>query len=181
MVCPKNPHFIGQMLRLLSLLTLMTNIHFFYKVLFIILADWFDCGLLRIFGIVRDCKDPQYQIVDKILDLLSYYVLLSYSFAKKELGDENFVLLGLLLYRTLGVYQFFKSPDDRSSLIRFPDFFREAVLYFSFIKYLNLNVNYYVHVIVLGLIILGKYQLEKVIHEYKDTNFWDGAAHFITG
>lgn len=102
-----------------------------WKCLFIFFTDWMDCLPSKITHYIRTkkynkslgiCQEYNYQIMDKIMDLFSYYIV--------------FMLLGLpltsvffivILIRTIGVGLFFKTQHSQY-LYMFPDLFRELLI-----------------------------------------------------
>ena len=100
------------------------------------------------------CKTFEYQYLDKLADLLTYFILFIY------LGLNPLYLI-LILSRLVGVIMFNFSLNSQW-LVIFPDLFKEILLYEWFID--KINVNSFTIIYSLKLI------FEYVWHNYQNKN-----------
>ena len=78
----------------------------------------------------------------------------------------NYVLIGFLLHRIIGVYKF-TMTENNDLMIYFPDIFRELSIYVAMIHDGFVENKLSVHIIVTMIIILAKIQFEKMWHSQK--------------
>lgn len=157
---------VGHVMRLIALMVLVTPTSLAWKVVFLMMADWFDCGALKLFSASRSikCTTLEYQIPDKILDLITYTVVLAYIIQNKGLQPNvSYLLGGLLAFRAFGVAEFVKTHDE-SYLIRYPDFFREVVIYLVIVDHFGISLPYYATIGIIGALMMGKYTVEELLH-----------------
>ena len=102
-----------------------------------------------------------YQKLDKIGDSMCYVILLFYIVHNKLLSKSDTVLLvGLLIFRLIGVGLFFKF-HSRKYLFYFPNFFIEVSLGLFIIQYFSL-VKY--KIVILVFIFIYKLIQEYLMH-----------------
>jgi len=96
----------------------ITNISVPYKILLIILIDSLDCNrFLIFFNLYKNkkfCKTKEYQITDKIVDTICSTIILFYIIQNKLLDDNELcVIIGLYLYRLIGVIYFIRTGNRK--------------------------------------------------------------------
>jgi len=103
------------------------------KVILIFLTDFLDCWTTKLISKVQNgvpftknnsCKEFNYQMTDKIVDLLTYCIVL-------QILPFNPLFLGLLIIRSLGLTLFYRTRDSHW-FIYMPDLFKEVVLFSIF-------------------------------------------------
>lgn len=126
----------GGTLRLLSVLILLIpNIHPFLKVLIVYIFDTIDTLL------VVDTNNLLYQRYDKSVDTIINIIIYYYFVSLYPNNQFNLFLLGLLLFRIIGVYLFITDNNpvivnrSQNYLLIFPDFFREIVLFLFLVEF----------------------------------------------
>ena len=129
---------ILQLIRIAAVALLFAPIPLTLRLLLLYVADIIDCFVIhRIWKPTPDsknvvviapidCAGYDYQSRDKIVDTIVYIVVMAYLWAMHP-SPLNYVLLGLLLYRTVGVAQFLRT-GDKIYIVRYPDLFREFSL-----------------------------------------------------
>jgi hypothetical protein len=109
----------------------LSPIHIKLKCLLIFMTDWLDCFPSKITHYIRKkkfskslgiCQEYNYQIIDKIMDLFSYYVV----FMLLDLPFTSIYFI-LILLRTIGTGLFIKTNHSKYLYI-FPDLFRELLI-----------------------------------------------------
>lgn len=160
-----------QFIRVLSLGLLAIPIPLTYRLLLIYTLDIIDCNSL---WHPIPCKSFEYQINDKIIDTLIYIVILGF-FMYTHPSAINFLLLGLLFWRIIGIIRWNKTRDTKN-LIRHFDIVREfslvlAAMYDGWINPTPINFA-----IILPIIIIVKWNFEKYLHGGK---IYD-SLHFTT-
>lgn len=160
--------FLSEGFRISATLFILLILHIplFYKIILVMVTDSIDCGIAKFF--FHDWVDPNtnlYQISDKITDLVTYIILLSYVVWIKYLEKKKNIFLGiLLLYRSIGEICFFVSRY-RYFLFLFPNFFLETLLVFVGIKHFDISEKY---LPVFGcIVLLWKMTQEYYLHIYK--------------
>ena len=101
------------------------------KCLLIFFTDWLDCLPSKLTQYIRTknfneslgiCRSYNYQIIDKIIDLFSYYII----FMLLDLPFTSMYFI-LLFLRSIGVILFTKTSHSKY-LVMFPDLFREVLI-----------------------------------------------------
>jgi hypothetical protein len=148
-----------QTLRVLSLGLLMAPIPLTYRLLFIYAIDAIDCNR---FWHPIPCKSFEYQMNDKIVDTVTYIAIVGFLMYKYP-SAANFLLLGMLLWRMVGIVRL-NNTRDAQHLIWHPDLVREfslvlAAMYDGWINPTPTNFA-----IVLPVIAIVKWNFEKGLH-----------------
>lgn len=86
-----------------------------YKLLGLYIVDSIDC-------MPGPCWNFKYQSNDKLIDFFTYVCILVYLWPK--IGGFKWLLAASLVFRLIGIWQFFKTGDE-SVLAQYPDYFRE--------------------------------------------------------
>lgn len=98
------------------------------KIILIMILDGLDCVWGKIYNHEKFCQTKEYQIIDKIVDTISYSMLLYYVIKNKLLHyTELYLLIGLFTYRLIGIVTFL-STLNRNFLVYFPNSFIETIL-----------------------------------------------------
>ena len=135
------------------------------KIILIFCTDFLDCWTTKLIGQFKYriqffenqwCKEFSYQMADKIVDLLSYLLVI-------QLLPYNPLLIGIVIYRLIGVGLFYKTRDS-SWLILFPDLFKEVVIYN--LLFGSMTANMFL------LIVVGKIVFEIIWHRYVNKNHY---------
>ena len=101
------------------------------KCLLIFFTDWLDCLPSKLTQYIRTkkfsesagiCRSYNYQIIDKIIDLFSYYVV--FMLLDLPLSSLYFILISI---RAIGIALFTKTGHSKY-LVMFPDLFRELLI-----------------------------------------------------
>jgi hypothetical protein len=162
--------YLSEITRILFVIVVLfyTELPLFIKIILIMISDLFDCGLFKSrYGDKDFCKKEDYQVMDKIIDMVGYFLLLFYMIYNQSInsGLTNLLII-LLLYRTVGFILFITTKNSQY-LILFPNFFIEFALIFVFFNdYIKLPTNQYTLslLIVSGIIIIYKFMLEDYLH-----------------
>ena len=157
--------YIAQIFRVTTLIILAFPIPLTYRLLLLYLTDLFDCDALKLFS-TPNCHTTFYQVNDKIIDILIYIVVMIYFLINYSKNPMNYVLIGFLLHRIIGVYKFIIT-ENNDLMIYFPDVFRELSIYVAMIHDGFVENKLSVHIIVTMIIILAKIQFEKMLHSKK--------------
>lgn len=121
------------------------NTALFYPILSLFLLDYLDCGIYNIFKKYK-CKRGEedvtnYQVRDKILDLISYvlFVFLFY----KEFDEKTLnILIILIIWRAIGVIKFSKSKNRGDLKLFFDGINGVLILYLLSTKFDLVKNNY---------------------------------------
>jgi len=106
-------------------------------------------------------KTWSYQKIDKIADSVCYVILLFYIVHNKLLSEDDTILLvGLLIFRLVGVSLFLQF-HNRKYLFYFPNFFLEVSLGLFVIQYFSL---FKYKIVILVCIFIGKLIQEYIMH-----------------
>lgn len=101
------------------------------KCVLIIFTDLLDCLPSKILHYIRKkdfkqsmsiCQSYNYQVIDKIIDLFSYYII----FMLLDLPMTSFYFI-LISLRAIGIILFTKTGQSKY-LVMFPDLFREVLI-----------------------------------------------------
>ncbi len=129
-------------LRLLSILILLIpNIHPFFKVLLIYILDALDGRLIKQNDENATTYNLLYQRYDKIVDSVINIIIFIYFISLYPNNIFNLFILGLLIFRLIGVYLFVTENNpaivDRPQdyLLLFPDFFRDVILFLFLVEF----------------------------------------------
>lgn len=129
---------IGAASRLvLFFLVLLTDKSLCFKIASLHVIDFVDCWLPKLTA--RDfkfCDRAEYQIVDKVIDGLSYIILFFYILFQSSLAFERWevgLLFGLLAFRLIGTVIFLITVH-RKYLFYWPNFFLETCLLIALSK-----------------------------------------------
>lgn len=114
---------ILQTWRVVGLSVLLLPIPLTVRLLAIYFLDLIDCTTL--FASIP-CDSHLYQWNDKLVDTLIYIVIIAYLCLRAP-SQWNYVLVGLFLYRVIGVIRL-GSTKDMKSLVYYPDIVREFSL-----------------------------------------------------
>jgi hypothetical protein len=151
---------IGGIIRLLLTgILLVSSKNYRLKIILIFLTDFFDCWSSRLVALftkeTRDmCKSYNYQFMDKVIDLLTYFMVYVYF-------GLNPIYFYIIIIRLIGILMFYKTMNSRW-LVLFPDVFKEILLYDWFIAKLNLT-NF-------SMIFICKTIFEYIWHNYVNPN-----------
>jgi hypothetical protein len=135
------------------------------KIILLFCADFLDCWTTKLIGQFKYnipffdnhwCKEFSYQMTDKLLDIFSYMLVI-------HLLPDSSLLLGLIIYRLLGIGLFYKTRDS-GWLILFPDLFKEVVIYNLLFGSMTANIFL--------LIIVGKIVFEIIWHRHVNKNHY---------
>ena len=116
------------------------------RVLLVMMMDSVDCRMHPSVALTERtpayCSTYQYQRADKLCDLAVYAYLLVRTlrgaFAHSRL--QQLILVGLFAFRVVGSVLFLKYPQHgRVWFTRFPDVFREVLLFFSVLHDLRIK------------------------------------------
>ena len=132
------------------------NIYIILPIL-LYLLDILDGEYLRLFNKKNCCKYFQYQLMDKIIDIISYCLL--FFIIKKDI-----ILYICIIYRLIGVILFIITKNSYFLVIFF-DFVKEYLLY----RYIFDNNYKYIYVFIM-LKIMFEYLLH-IIYENSNYNF----------
>lgn len=124
---PSTPLGLRQGLRVVALALLLAPLPLTLRLLGIYALDTLDCA--EALGLnPLPCNSPEYQWNDKLVDTLTYVVVLAFLAARHPHGG-NYLLLGMLLYRAIGVAKYGADPaHDAAQFVQHPDMFREFSL-----------------------------------------------------
>ena len=146
---------ISFIVRILFMLVIFyLPIHKNLKIILILAGDFLDCWTTKFIDYIQDgihplhnthCKEFNYQITDKVVDLLSYLIVML-------LLPPNPLYITTIIFRAVGVGMFYKTRNSHW-LIFFPDLFKEVALFEIFVGTVTPHIL---------LIIIG----HKVIFEY---------------
>jgi len=148
-----------QTLRVLSLGLLMAPIPLTYRLLFIYAIDAIDCNR---FWHPIPCKSFEYQMNDKIVDTVTYIAVIGYLMYIYP-SAANFLLLGMLLWRIVGVVRM-NNTRDAQHLIWHPDLVREFSLVLAAMYDGWINPTPKNFAIILPVIAVMKWNFEKALH-----------------
>jgi hypothetical protein len=157
--------YVSASMRILPLMILFIDIPFIYKLIPILLFDKLDCMIPSIINIKNknyneiNCQSIEYQQTDKIMDTITYFVLLIYVISK-EYKWFSPILIILFIFRIIGTLLYLFN-NDRKTLFYFPNFFLPTMIIYYLLDYINPNINkiwYY-----LSLIPILMY---KILNEY---------------
>jgi len=156
--------YYSQLLRVVvTIIILYLFVPLFIKIILIMISDLLDCTVsfhTMFFRKWVGCESAAYQLSDKITDSICYTILLFYILNHGGLSAfDNYVLIGLLLYRFIGTY-FFSKEGNRKYLFYFPNFFLEMALLFATVDYFNLPHKYGL----MSLVVIYKFVQEYVMH-----------------
>lgn len=112
-----------QIIRIVALSILMLPIPLTIRLLALYVIDIVDCNPL---WHPVHCHSFYYQWNDKMVDTITYIVVVAYMFINHS-SSANYVLLAMLLYRMLGLYKW-KQSRDPMYLVYYPDLVREFSL-----------------------------------------------------
>lgn len=148
-----------QIVRVLSLGILTAPIPLTYRLLFIYAIDGIDCNR---FWHPIPCKSFEYQMNDKIVDTVTYIAVIGYLMYIYP-SAANFVLLGMLLWRVVGIVRW-NNTRDTKNLVWHLDMVREfslvlAAMYDGWINPTPTNFA-----IILPVIAVMKWNFEKALH-----------------
>ncbi len=125
----------------------------------------------------------QYQIHDKIADLLGYCIIMYYLY-KKEIFPMNklIVLFGLLIYRLIGDIIFFVQKN-RKVLFYFPNIFEMLALYWAILYDIQKEPGKGADTLIIIAIVLFKTYHEYFLHFSDDNhaNFKPFFGDFLKG
>jgi len=139
--------YAASSMRILPLLVLFIDIPFIYKLIPILLFDKVDCIMSGIINLENkdlkdvNCQSQEYQLTDKIMDTITYTVLLIYT-STKEYRWFTPMIIVLFVFRMIGVLFYLKN-DDRRMLVYFPNFFLPTMIVFYLMDYLSASKIYY--------------------------------------
>lgn len=120
-----------QIIRIVGLIIIILPLPLTIRLLFLYVLDNIDCNIRIKILYPIPCSSFKYQWNDKLIDILTYIVILCYLFNKFS-HPANFVLLGMLLYRVIGIVKFWYNRNSLE-LVRYPDLFREFSLILALI------------------------------------------------
>lgn len=141
------------------------------KILLIMFFDNIDGRFVKRLGIHNHdhTLTKEYQIHDKIADLLGYIIVLHYLYKEKVFEEGKLMILStVLVYRLIGDYIFFKEKN-RKVLFYFPNIYEKLVLLWAIFNDTGLNVDKYVEVLIIIFITMFKTYHEFFLH-YSDDN-----------
>lgn len=95
------------------------------KVVLLLCSDFLDCWTTKMLlgdFYSKACKEFNYQVTDKIVDVFNYLIIIIL------LKDFDPILFSAIIIRILGVTFFYKSRNSHW-LIYFPDLFKELLAY----------------------------------------------------
>jgi hypothetical protein len=152
----------GLIIRFIStMVILILPIDYRIKTIAIFATDFLDCIFSKINAFYNQeqnynkiCKSFNYQIVDKVADLITYLIIYVY------LGLNPFYLF-LIILRLIGIILFYSTSNSKW-LIICPDVFKEMLLYKWFIEKIN-YVNF-------TFIFSSKMLFEYIWHTYQNPN-----------
>lgn len=139
--------YAASSMRILPMLVLFIDIPFIYKLIPILLFDKVDCMMSGIINLENkdlkdiNCQSQEYQLTDKIMDTITYTVLLIYT-STKEYRWFTPMLIVLFVFRMIGVLFYLKN-GDRRMLVYFPNFFLPTMIVFYLMDYLDVSKMYY--------------------------------------
>jgi|LakMenEpi03Aug12_release.lakeMendotaPanAssembly.Ray.scaffolds.fasta_scaffold122704_3 hypothetical protein len=120
---------------IIQLLIFYSNIKPIIKIILIFLTDHLDLKIYKLKH--KDVKLKtvnEYQLVDKINDLIGYILSYNIIYKYKLITAEQFkILTYLLIYRIIGYVIVYKTKN-RSLFLLFVDLYKEVFLLFYFIK-----------------------------------------------
>ena len=150
---------ILQIIRILGIGLLTAPIPLTYRLLLIYILDGIDCNR---FWHPIPCKSFDYQINDKIIDTVTYIAIIGF-FMYAYPSPANFLLLGMLLWRIIGIIRWYKTRDTKY-LVWHLDMVREfslvlAAMYDGWIEPSPMNFT-----ISLPIIAAMKWNFEKALH-----------------
>lgn len=160
----KSEIYFAQTWRIAALIILALPIPLTFRLLLLYTTDSFDCRVVNIFK-VASCKTFFYQMNDKIIDTLTYVVVMAYFFINFKSNPLIYVLFGFLLSRIVGVVKFYQTKGDNAMMVAYPDVFREFSVYLALIYdgFIPDKLRY--DVVILIILILAKVQFEKYFHK----------------
>lgn len=157
---PINFYGWGMLVRVVSMLAiLILPISQNAKILGIFMTDFIDCKVVKLMNYMNGNSDPKpcktfnYQMTDKVIDVLTYFIVLT-------LFNLPPIFLYVAIYRLIGIGIFYLERDS-SYLTCFPDIFKELYLYshyvgsitpisFSTIAFLKCIFEYIFHLLFNG-------------------------------
>jgi len=148
-----------QIARVLSLGFLMAPIPLTYRLLFIYALDAIDCNR---FWHPIPCKSFDYQMNDKIVDTITYIAIVGFLMYKYP-SAANFLLLGMLLWRMVGIVRWNNTRDSKY-LVWHLDMVREFSLVLAAMYDGWINPTATNFAIVLPVIAIVKWNFEKDLH-----------------
>ena len=157
---------ISYLIRIITsyMIIYLTNIHLFFKIIFIMVIDRIDCMPTYypykgpLFSSNKEiCKSEYYQKGDKVTDIICYMILLLY-LIKDPFYNKNYILFlsFLLIYRLIGVILFYYH-NNTNYLVYFPNFFINISVTLSTICYFNIP-KFYIPIFCTLVFILTIYQ-----------------------
>jgi hypothetical protein len=168
-------YFSGILRIILSYLVLFhTELSLTIKIILVYIFDLFDCinnyTLFGEYSVKKFCRGLQYSYSDKIVDTITYFLILWYIIKTKALDQYLITLLTiLLLFRLIGVCILLITGDNNYLYI-FPNFFLELSIVFAFFKdYIGYNVsNTMLILFVVNIVIIFKIIMEYLHHGTKN-------------
>jgi len=150
---------IGRVLILLTIHNL--NLPIKIKFPLLLFSDICDTEITRYFTkseTYLDAHTPLYQILDKLLDLLTYLVV--WNLVKNKLTkSETYIIFGTILLRLIGVLAYI-SKNKEEIYMYFPDLTRETLIFFA----LSFTISPLLFVVWFGKIIFEYYWHYKMLN-----------------
>ncbi len=137
---------VSSVLRILItyLILYCTNISPYLKIIFIMISDFIDIDIPRMLGLYNNKyigRTLKYQMTDKIIDTIVYSLLLIYTLNQNYLSiNEKYILIGLFIYRLVGVIMFIKIKD-RQYLYHYQNFYLEIMQAFYIFNQFFMLIN----------------------------------------
>jgi hypothetical protein len=133
-----------------------------YIVISLFFVDYLDCDFWVIFYKKNNCNvhNSEYQIKDKMIDLITYYyfILLFNNYFDKY---TNNILIVLLIWRTIGVYNFIRNHNKKYLLFFFDGLNGIIFLFLLSTYYPYIKINYNKFIII---VLLLKILFEVIVH-----------------
>ena len=137
-----------------------TNVPYIPLIVGTSILDTIDCGVTKLFY-KYSCQTHQYQSNDKLIDLMTY-VLVIIIFWNYLPDNHKNILLIALFWRMIGVIRFYDTNNSKYMII-FPDLFKELLLLYYLDSLNIINVNMYS----IGILTIIKIFYEYLHHKIK--------------
>jgi len=150
------------------------SIPFFIKILLIMFTEILDCTPSLKYGPLFTpdtsiCGTTNYQRIDKITDIIIYFLILVYIINSSILSPQyNYFIIFLFIVRLIGTY-FFLEKRKGIFLCYFPNFFLETSLALMVIHFYPIFRKYTV-IIIICILILKVCQEFYMHYENKNEN-----------
>lgn len=159
-----NPFIYRSFLSLLIIYGLREKIHHIPVLIgIIILTDFIDTNIHKsIADNMEYAKTVEYQNNDKIVDVLTYYLVLA---TYRHLFDQQtyIILWAALIYRSYGVYSYHYS-QDRNEFSKYPDLLKEIMIVYFLSKKFKIIHEYYLFFVTVAIFL--KIQFERWHHTF---------------